>query len=95
MVLEEKIGEGNTAEVYIWGEKHILKLFYSYIYESFIHNEFKTSQEVYQLGLHAPQVKEKISLKNRNYIQKFLNYFNFKLTKQRMSKLKCTFNRAG
>lgn len=62
------MGVGNTAEVYLWEEKEILKLFYKDVHESIIEKEFLASQEVQNLGLPTPKVGDKTSYQNRTGI---------------------------
>lgn len=66
--MKEKIGAGNTAEIYLWNEKEIIKLFHDSIHESLIEREFLASQEVQNLGLAAPKVGNKIFYQNRTGI---------------------------
>ncbi|MEI4803714.1 phosphotransferase family protein [Bacillus sp. NPDC077411] len=66
--MKEKIGAGNTAEIYLWNDKEIVKLFHDSIHESLIEREFLASQEIQNLGLPVPKVGGKISYQNRTGI---------------------------
>jgi len=62
------IGEGNTAEVFSWGEKEILKLFRQEFFVEGIEKEYRISKEVEKLGLPVPKVGEMIELEGRKGI---------------------------
>jgi uncharacterized protein (TIGR02172 family) len=64
----ELIGEGNTAEVYAWGEKEILKLFRQNFYIEGIEREYRTSKEIERLGIPVPKAGIMIELEGRNGI---------------------------
>ncbi|MGG2092213.1 aminoglycoside phosphotransferase family protein [Bacillus sp. S13(2024)] len=66
--MKKKIGEGITAEIYLWNEKEIIKLFHDSIHESLIEKEFLVSQEIQNLGLPVPKVGNKVSYQNRTGI---------------------------
>ncbi|MGG2065715.1 phosphotransferase family protein [Bacillus sp. S14(2024)] len=66
--MKGKIGEGITAEIYLWNEKEIIKLFHDSIHESLIEKEFLVSQEIQNLGLPAPKVGNKVFDQNRTGI---------------------------
>lgn len=50
------IGEGNTAQVFLWGEKEVIKLFREDFYGSAIEKEYLLSKKVEELGLPVPKV---------------------------------------
>jgi uncharacterized protein (TIGR02172 family) len=52
----EMIGSGNTAEVYVWGENKVLKLFRKDFISHGIEKEYKNSKLVEELGLPVPKV---------------------------------------
>lgn len=62
------IGEGNTAEVYTWGEADILKLFRKEFPLEGVEKEFRVSKEIEKLGLPTPKVGELIEYDGRNGI---------------------------
>lgn len=62
------IGEGNTAEVYFWGENEILKLFrQKFPYEG-VDREYNVSKAVETLGLPVPKVGKMIEIEGRRGI---------------------------
>ncbi|HWT76541.1 MAG TPA: aminoglycoside phosphotransferase family protein [Mobilitalea sp.] len=62
------IGEGNTAEVYSWGENEILKLFrQKFPYEG-IDREYNVSKAVESFSLPVPKVGQMIDLDGRRGI---------------------------
>ena len=66
--MKEKIGAGITAEIYLWNDKEIVKLFHKHIQKSLIEKEFLASKEVQNLRLPVPKVGDKISYQNRTGI---------------------------
>ncbi|MFD0771725.1 phosphotransferase family protein [Bacillus sp. CGMCC 1.60114] len=66
--MKEKIGVGNTAEIYLWNENEIVKLFHEHIPQSFIEKELFVSQEIQNLGLFVPKVGDKVFDQNRTGI---------------------------
>lgn len=62
------IGEGNTAEVYLWGEKDILKLFRQKFPNEGVEKEYSVSKAVETLGLPVPRVGQFIELEGRKGI---------------------------
>ncbi|ENQ3077053.1 phosphotransferase [Bacillus cereus] len=66
--MKEKMGAGITAEIYLWNDKEIVKLFHNHIQESLVEKEFLASQEVQNFGLPVPKVGDKVSYQNRTGI---------------------------
>lgn len=62
------IGQGNTAEVYLWGDKEILKLFRQKFPWEGVEREYQVSKEVEKLGLPVPKVGQMIELEGRKGI---------------------------
>lgn len=62
------IGEGNTAEVYFWGENEILKLFKQKFPCEGVDKEYQVSKSVELLGLPVPKVGRMIELEGRKGI---------------------------
>jgi uncharacterized protein (TIGR02172 family) len=62
------IAEGNTAEVYFWGEKEILKLFRQEFPYKGIEKEYNVSRIVEGLGLPVPKVGQLVELEDRSGI---------------------------
>lgn len=59
------IGQGNTAEVFSWGEKEILKLFRKEFPKQGAEKEFLVSREVQEGGLSVPKVGELVEYEGR------------------------------
>lgn len=68
MSIGQLIGKGNTAEVYQFGERQVLKLFFESIPLSDIEKEFELSRLVYQLAIPSPNVGEFTQLDSRQGI---------------------------
>jgi uncharacterized protein (TIGR02172 family) len=64
----QKIGEGNTAEVFSWGENDILKLFRQEFPIGAIEQEYRISKAVEELGVPIPKVKEMLEYEGRTGI---------------------------
>jgi uncharacterized protein (TIGR02172 family) len=62
------IGEGNTAEVYSWGEKEILKLFRQEFPVEAIEKEYRICKTIENLGLSIPKASQLIDLDGRRGI---------------------------
>ena len=59
------IGEGNTAEVFFWGETEILKLFRQKFPREGAEREYNVSKAVEKHGLPVPKVGQMIEIENR------------------------------
>ncbi|MHB8131337.1 MAG: phosphotransferase family protein [Mobilitalea sp.] len=79
------IGVGNTAEVFAWGEKEILKLFRTEFFAEGIDREYRISKEVEKLGLPVPRVGEMIEVEDRKGII-YERIFGVSMLKQIMSR---------
>jgi uncharacterized protein (TIGR02172 family) len=62
------IGEGNTAEVYAWGDKEILKLFRKEFPYEGIEKEYQISKVIGNQGLPVPKALNFIELEDRRGI---------------------------
>lgn len=62
------IGQGNTAEVFAWGDKEILKLFRKEFPWEGIEKEYHISKVINDKGLPAPKVMQIIELEGRRGI---------------------------
>jgi uncharacterized protein (TIGR02172 family) len=62
------IGEGNTAEIYLWGSKEILKLFRQMLPPEQAEREYRTGKVVEELGLPVPKVGDLLELEGRKGI---------------------------
>lgn len=60
------IGKGMTAEVYEWGNRQALKLYYEGIPKDWITYEAEIGQAVFQAGVPAPEVYEQVELDGRS-----------------------------
>lgn len=67
-MIGQLIGQGNTAEVYLWGDKEILKLFRQKFPWEGVEREYQVSKEVERLGLPVPRVGQMIELEGRKGI---------------------------
>ena len=63
--LGSPISSGRTAEIYHWGPKHILKLFYDWVALESIENEARIACTIYAGGLPVPEVGEILLVNNR------------------------------
>ena len=61
----EKIGEGNTAEVYRLGGGRACKLFFDDYPQEAIRNEYKNAKLMYKLGVPMPAVFELVTIDER------------------------------
>jgi aminoglycoside phosphotransferase len=52
-----KIGIGKSAEVFCWGDRQVIKLFFQNISTAWIEYETKVTRIVYQAGLAVPKVE--------------------------------------
>jgi uncharacterized protein (TIGR02172 family) len=59
------IGEGRTAQVYAWGDGHILKLYQEWMPASPIEWEFATTRLAMEAGLPVPAAEEIVHLDGR------------------------------
>lgn len=59
------IGEGNTAEVYAWGDNEVLKLFRKEFYLEGIEKEYSISKKINESGLPNPKVDKLIEVDGR------------------------------
>lgn len=61
----ELIGRGRTAEIFAWGNRQALKLYYAGWSLSVVEAEADQSQRIYQAGLPAPTVESVITVEDR------------------------------
>lgn len=62
------IGQGGTAEVFQWGDKHIIKLYRKGIPTNLIENEFKNSRVVFQNRVSTPYAEKIVEVEDRKGI---------------------------
>jgi len=62
------IGKGYTAEVYEWGDKEVVKLFYKDFPKVIIEREFNISKTIKERGLPIPGVRRIIEFEGRSGI---------------------------
>jgi len=67
-MIGEMIAQGNTAEVYLWGDKEVLKLFRQKFPWEGVEREYRVSKEVEKLGLPVPRVGQLIEVEGRKGI---------------------------
>ncbi len=67
-MIAQRIGEGNTAEVFLWGDNDILKLFRKGMPMVAIEQEYRSSKAVEELGLPTPKVKDMLEYEGRTGI---------------------------
>jgi len=63
--LGNPIAYGRTSEIYRWGEKHVLKLFYDWVDLESIQNEAQISRTIYESGLPVPEVGKLVHVNER------------------------------
>jgi len=63
--LGNPIASGRTAEIYLWDQEHVLKLFYDWVALDSIENEAQISRKVCETGLPVPEVGEMIRVNHR------------------------------
>jgi len=63
--LGARIGQGRTAEVFAWGENHVLKLYYPGWHAAAADSEYRTAQTVFQAGASAPAVDGVVHVNGR------------------------------
>jgi tRNA A-37 threonylcarbamoyl transferase component Bud32 len=61
----ELLGQGRTAEVYAWGERQVLKLFFTTWPLQWIHEEVRVAHLVHEAGLAAPATGDLIEVEGR------------------------------
>jgi uncharacterized protein (TIGR02172 family) len=59
------IGRGTTAEVYEWGKDRVLKLFYERLSDTWINNEIRIGNAVFEAGVPAPAVLDTVVVNGR------------------------------
>lgn len=59
------ISSGRTAEIYNWGQEHVLKLFYDWVALESIENEARNACTIYESGLPVPEVGAILRVNNR------------------------------
>ena len=63
--LGNPIASGRTAEIYNWGQEHVLKLFHNWVKLESIENEARISCAIHESGLPVPEVGELIHVNGR------------------------------
>lgn len=64
--LDKPIAHGRTADVYDWGDEHVLKLFHNWFELGNIEYELKIARAIHASGVKAPAVAELIQVQGRN-----------------------------
>ena len=60
------LGQGRTAEIYAWGDDQILKLYRAWAPEDWADYEAHIGRIVYEAGLSAPAIGERVDLDGRH-----------------------------
>lgn len=60
-----KLNQGRSAEIYLWEDNNVLKLFYSNYPEEMIHHEFRVAKIVEEAGIPCPKVEREIRYQTR------------------------------
>ena len=68
MVKGKLIGQGRTAEVFMWGEKHILKLYRKDVLNELIENEFKISRMAFEKKIATPYAQDIVEIEEKKGI---------------------------
>ncbi len=61
----EVIANGNTAEIYEYGNQRICKLFYNGYPQQYVDHEFNNAKEIWSLGIKSPKPHEIVSINGR------------------------------
>lgn len=61
----ELIGEGRTAQVYAWGPRHVLKLYYAWWPAGNIEHEARIGKTVHAAGVPCPAMGDIVQVDNR------------------------------
>jgi uncharacterized protein (TIGR02172 family) len=64
--VEKPIAQGRTADVYLWDDAHILKLFHGWFDLESIQYELRISRAVHANGVKSPAVSELVQVEGRN-----------------------------
>src|SRR5215469_18927523 len=59
------LGQGRTADIYAWGERHVLKLYHAGWPVAMIEDEARISRLVAQTGLPVPSVGDVLTVEGR------------------------------
>lgn len=63
--LSKPIAQGRTADVYLWDDRHILKLYYDWCPPHWLKDEARVARAVYDAGIPSPAVGETIEVNGR------------------------------
>jgi hypothetical protein len=64
--LDQPLAHGRTADVYLWDDTHVLKLFHKWFDLESIEYEFKIARTVHTSGIKTPAALELIQVEGRN-----------------------------
>lgn len=59
------LAEGRTAEIYVWGAKHVLKLYRDWCPSDWVEYEARIAHAVYEAGVPSPAAGEIVELNGR------------------------------
>jgi tRNA A-37 threonylcarbamoyl transferase component Bud32 len=63
--LSSPIAEGRTAEIYLWGDGHVLKLYRDWCPPDWVEYEARIARIVYEAGIPSPAVSEIVDVNGR------------------------------
>ena len=83
--LGNSIASGRTAEIYLWDQEHVLKLFYDWVSLESIESEAQISRAIHESGLPVPEVGEMIRVNNRHGLiyQRIIGTSMFKMAQRK------------
>lgn len=59
------VAEGRTAEIYLWGDRHVLKLYRDWCPPDWVNYEARIARAVFEAGIPSPEAGEIIQVKGR------------------------------
>lgn len=60
------IAQGRTAEIYIWDDRHVLKLYRDWCPPDWLENEARIARAIHEAGVPCPGVSETIEVRGRH-----------------------------
>ena len=64
--IEKPIAQGRTADIYVWDDSHILKLFHNWFERENVEYELRIARAVHESGVKSPAVRELVLVEGRN-----------------------------
>src|SRR6266542_5675830 len=59
------IAQGRTAEIFVWDDSHVLKLFRDWCPSDWVEYEARIAQAIYEAGIPSPEAGEIIEVNGR------------------------------